>query len=241
MHARFGAAVLAAIVFSIPPRASAQDITGAWVLRPHLGTSPEQAAGFGRPGPSTPGEHGGAGGDGGMGGGGRGMGGGGGRGGMGGGGGRGGMGGGRGGMGGGMMGGGGISEQDRARMRAMARLAREAPERLTITREASTFTFADATGRTWPLTADGRKRKRLTGDGELSSKARLDGTALVVEETLGGPVKLEYRYVPETEGDVRRLRVLVSVTGGPQARSGRAGSPRALVRVYELATTPPAW
>lgn len=134
-------------------------------------------------------------------------------------------GGGFGGRGGGGLG--GRSDEDRQRMAATMRRLREAPERLTITYADQTVAFADGTGRAWKVTTDGKKQTSLTGDGEIESKARIDGARLIVEETISGRARLVYTYEPVEDAGVRRLSVHVKLEGGGPKRAPE------LTRVYD--------
>lgn len=166
------------------------EIVGAWTLNRDLSTKPEDVA---DPRDGSRAGRGGAGG---------------------------GFGGGRG--GGGSFGrGGGMgqpSEEDRKRMQAVARRLREAPERLTITYDGRTVAFANGDGRTWKVTTDGKTQTRLTGDGEIDIKGRIEGPKLIVEETVGGRAKLVYEYAPAEDAGTRRLSVKVKLDGGSVAR-----------------------
>lgn len=119
------------------------------------------------------------------------------------------------------------SDADRQRMAATMRRLREAPERLTITYADQTVAFADSIGRSWTVTTDGKKRTALTGDGEIESKARIDGARLIVEETIGGRARLVYTYEPVEDAGVRRLSVHVKLEGGGPRRAPE------LKRVYD--------
>ena len=172
--------VVLMVLASLPRPARAQDagpanLAGAWKLDPEASTFPPEPA-HRREG----GEHGGGGGMGHGGGMGR-----------------------HGGMGGpgGMMGGAGRpSEADMQKLEAAMRRLREAPQRLTIVKDPTHIAFTEETGAHWAVTVDGKKQKRLTGDGEIDVKGSYDGDALVVEEDLG-KMAITYRYRVLTEGD----------------------------------------
>jgi len=144
---------------------------------------------------------------------------------------RGGFGGGFGGRGGGGMSGGGRgpSENDLRRMRVLRRRLTEPPDRLTIVRDGARVLVTDGDGRSTAYTTDGRKEPRVTGDGEFTSKATLEGDAVVVEEDFGGGVRLTTRYAPILEGDEAQLEVTLKpdglkVPGDGRGRPNRDGA-----------------
>jgi len=103
------------------------------------------------------------------------------------------------------------------------------PDRLIITRTATTVTIADGLGRTATLKTDGKKQPRVTGEGEFTSKAHFDGEKLVVEDDFGGP-KVTTTFEPTLErGELARLIVTVSLDsqqgghGGPEGHGGSGG------------------
>lgn len=201
---------------SAPAAAAALPIIGAWTLNHDLTPQPpDRTSGAPPDGQSRGG--GGRGGFGGRGGG---------RGGFGGGMGGGGFGGGGRGMG----GGGRMSPEDRAQLMATMRRMREAPERLTITEDGGVMAFADDAGHSWKVTTDGKKQTLLTADGEIETKAHLDGAKLQVEEKLArGKLLYTYEVAPDDTG-VQRLAVHVKLDGG--GAGGR--TPPELTRVYDL-------
>jgi hypothetical protein len=140
-------------------------------------------------------------------------------------------GGGRGGFGGrgGPGGSGGPSEEEMHRMQAIRDRLTEIPERLIITRTATTVNITDGTGRTWNLNTDGKKQERLTGEGEFSSKTHFEGAKLVVEDDFKGP-KVITTFEPTLDGgEISRLIVTVKVEnmqrGGRGGGGGRGGPP----------------
>jgi len=196
------AALLIALLFQSGSYAAELTVVGGWTLNRELTTLPnpgderrpadggDRRGGQGRPG---------------------------GRGGTGGGGGRGGF-GGRGGMGG--FGGGAPNEADVHRMESVRARLTEIPDRLIITKTATSVTIADGFGRTATLKTDGKKQPRLTGEGQFSSKTRFDGAKLIVEDDFDGP-KVTTTYEPILDrGEINRLIVTVKVDNMPGA--GRA-------------------
>lgn len=189
------AIVLALALFLVPVRAAELTVAGAWVLNKDLTPMPD---GNRRP---PEGQRGGAGRGGG---------------------GRGGFGGGFGGRGG--PGGQGPSEADMHRMQAIRDRLTEIPERLIITKTATTVNITDGLGRTWMLNTDGKKQERLTGEGEFSSKTHFEGVKLVVEDDFKGP-KVITTFEPTLEGgEISRLIVTVKVDNMPNG-GGRGGPP----------------
>lgn len=157
-------------------------------------------------------------------------------------------GGGGGGRGGGMPGmGKGPSQDDMRRMGVVRRRMTEPPSSLVIVRDDAKVIVTDGDGRSVVYQTDGRKEERVTGDGEFSSRARLEGEVLVVEEDFGGGVKLTTRATPVWSENRERLEVTVTAAGLPKPpdRGGRPpedqeGRPRRgpidhVVRVYERA------
>jgi hypothetical protein len=119
------------------------------------------------------------------------------------------------------------SDEDRQRLAAIMRRLRDAPERLTITYADQTVAFADGSGRVWKVTTDGKKQTALTGDGEIESKARIEGARLIVEESISGRARLVYTYEPVEDAGIRRLSVHVKLEGGGPKRAPE------LKRVYD--------
>lgn len=144
----------------------------------------------------------------------------------GGGGGRGGYGGG--GRGGGFGRGGGGKEPDELEMHKMQAVRdrlTDIPERLTITRTETSVTIADALGRTATLKTDNKKQPRLTGEGEFTSKAHYEGAKLIVEDDFSGP-KVITTYEPLLDrGEIRQLKVTVSVENMPRGGGRGPGGP----------------
>ncbi|MGE3273982.1 MAG: hypothetical protein AB7O67_02645 [Vicinamibacterales bacterium] len=144
------------------------------------------------------------------------------------------------GRGGGMRGGpggGGFerpNEDDRLRLEAVMRRLRDVPERLTITHDGAEFAFASDAGRTWSARVDGEKVTRLTGDGEIVSKARFEHEALVIEEAVKDSPTLVFTYTPFDDHGLRRLKVTVAIEGrrGREA-GGESGDRPGLTRIYD--------
>ena len=132
-------------------------------------------------------------------------------------GGRGGFGGGRGGFGGrGGYGGraGGMSDEQRARMRQTMQLVFTAPASLVIAAADSSVTLV-ADGDTLRLLTDGRKVRReptSDGDGAVDIKGRWQGNDFVVERSVSGGGKVTEDYQRSAEG--KQLFVIVSFDGG---------------------------
>ena len=162
-------------------------------------------------------------------------------------------GGGRGGFGSrGGPGGGGPSEEEMHRMQAIRDRLTEIPDRLIITRTATTVTIADGFGRTATLNTDGKKQPRLTGEGEFSSKTQFDGVRLVMLGLTG--ITLSYSVITTLEpvleeGEISRLIVTLKLEdmrggggghGGPPPGRGHGGpagversGPPEIKRVYD--------
>ena len=142
--------------------------------------------------------------------------GGGGRGGFGGGGGRGGF-GGRGGGGRGRAGGGGagggMSDEQRQRMRQTMQLVFQAPQGLTLAETDSSVTIAPDSGQALVLYGDGRKlTQKVEGGGDIEIKARWLGNDFVVERKVSGGGKVSEDYLRSQDG--KQQYVIVSFDGG---------------------------
>jgi hypothetical protein len=193
-------ASLAFLLMSQTGRAAELSIVGAWVLNKDLTPMPDGAQ-------RRPAE------EGHRGGGGRG-------------------GGGRGGFG-GFGGGGGPHEPSDAeihKMEAIRDRLSDIPDHLTITRTDTSVTIADAFGRTMTLKTDGKKQPRLTGEGEFNSKSHFDGAKLMVEDDFNGPKVLTTFEPILDRGEIRQLKVTISVDGmggrgGGGGYSGGGGYP----------------
>ena len=136
-------------------------------------------------------------------------------------------GGGRGGFGGrgGPGGGQGPSEEEMHRMQAIRDRLTEIPDRLIITKSATTVTITDGFGRTWNLNTDGKKQERLTGEGEFSSKTHFEGARLVVEDDFKGP-RVITTFEPTLEGgEISRLIVTVKIENMQRGGGGGRGGP----------------
>lgn len=142
----------------------------------------------------------------------------------------------------GMGGGGQPNQDDQHRLDILRRRLSEAPETITISRNGVTLEFADSDGRSFTLKADGKKQDRITGDGEFKSRARLNGTALVVEDDFGDGAKAITTYTTMLYGDERLLEIQVTVeglpTGPPRMPGGSSGGqrqpPNSSKRIYEF-------
>jgi len=126
-------------------------------------------------------------------------------------------GGGRGGFGGAAGGGrisGGMSDDQRARMRQTMDLAFTAPASLEIAAGDSSVTLA-ADGDKLVLTTDGRKVRReakVEGEGAVDIKGRWQGNDLVVERSVSGGGKVSEDYLRSSDG--KQLYVIVNFDGG---------------------------
>jgi hypothetical protein len=126
-------------------------------------------------------------------------------------------GGGRGGFGGrggyrGDGGGGGMSAEQRARMRQTVQLALNAPATLTIAATDSTMLLTADTGAALLLYCDGRNFKQpVEGGGDLEIRGRWQGYDFVVERKVSGGGKVTEDYLRSQDG--KQLYVIVSVEG----------------------------
>ena len=141
------------------------------------------------------------------------------------------------------MGRGGPSEDEMRRMRVIMRRMTEPPASLVIVRDGLKVIVTDGEGRTMSYMTDGRKEERLTGDGEFTSRAKVEGEVLVIDEDFGGGVKLNTRVTPIVSENRQRLEVKLKAVGLPKRPGG--GDPDApeggagrgpldsVMRVYE--------
>jgi hypothetical protein len=149
---------------------------------------------------------------------------------------------------GGAMGGGGMarpSDEEIRKMQVIRRHLFEIPDRLIVVRDPQSVSVTDGNGRRMNYKLDGKKQDQFTGDGEFTTKSRVDGNRLIVEEDFGGR-KITVTYTPVFDGDTPRLEVTVKAEGGRGPGGGGrggsggsssdqpAGSPRELKRVYDL-------
>jgi hypothetical protein len=147
--------------------------------------------------------------------------------------------GGRGGSGMPGMGRSGPSEDDMRRVRVIRRRLFEAPAQVVVVRDGDRVSMTDGEGRSVTYKADGRKEDRITGDGEFTSRAHLEGEVLAVEEDFGGGVKLVTRYAPIVSENRQRLEVSLEASGLPKPPAGanrpggRTGPIDSVTRVYE--------
>jgi hypothetical protein len=133
------------------------------------------------------------------------------------------------------------SEDDLHRRDVLRRRLSEAPEKIVFSRDGVMIEYADSDGRRFTLKADGKKQTRVSGDGEFSSKSRIEGSALIVEDDFGDGAKAITKYSAMLYGDERLLEIEVTVEGLPSgpARVPGQGAPRgpasnASKRTYEF-------
>lgn len=136
------------------------------------------------------------------------------------------------GAGGGFTGEGRPDLDKRRRADAVVRRLKEAPPRLAIVSDGSLLTFQDGPHRSWSVTVGGKKTLRLTGDGEIETKAWVEDGQLMIEEDLNGPTTILYAYTTVEEEGVTRLEVTVSAKGRGGAR------PIEIRRIYDPARQP---
>jgi len=140
-------------------------------------------------------------------------------------------GGGRGGFGRGRDGGerGGMSDEQRQRMRQTMQLVFQAPLAFTIAQSDSSVTFASDSGGALELYADGRKvTQKVEGGGDVEIKGHWQGNDFVVERKVSGGGKVTEDYLRSEDG--KHLFVIVKSEGG----RGRSIEFR---RVYDGAAT----
>jgi len=118
--------------------------------------------------------------------------------------------------------------EEASKAREGVRLASLVPEKLTIGRDGATLVVTDAAGVVTRLTP-GKTEKSEIGALTIETKARWDGTTLVVDRKFEGGVKATDRYSMTPEP--RRL-VVVSKVENTAALGER---PRTLHRVYDAA------
>ncbi len=132
-----------------------------------------------------------------------------------------GMGGGRGGFGGrggygrGREGGarGGMSDEQRQRMRQTMQLVFNAPQALTIVETDSSVSFASESGAALVLHSGGRKvTQKVEGGGDVEITGRWQGSDFVVERTVSGGGKVTEDYLRSQDG--KQLFVIVKSEGG---------------------------
>jgi len=110
--------------------------------------------------------------------------------------------------------GGGMSDEQRARMRRTMDLAFTAPASLEIAAGDSSVTLA-ADGDKLALTTDGRKVRReakVEGEGAVDIKGRWQGNDQVVERSVSGGGKVSEDYMRSSDG--KQLYVIVNLDGG---------------------------
>lgn len=119
------------------------------------------------------------------------------------------------------------SSEELSKAREGVRLASLVPERLTIAKDGKTFVVTDPAGVTQRLTPDGKTTKSEIGALTIDTKARWDGTTLVVERKFEGGVKANDRY--SFTAEPRRLVIVTKV----EDTSAVGDRPRTLHRVYD--------
>lgn len=119
------------------------------------------------------------------------------------------------------------TSEELSKAREGVRLASLAPERLTIAKDGKTFVVTDPAGVTQRLTPDGKTTKSEIGALTIDTKAKWDGTTLVVERKFEGGVKANDRY--SFTAEPRRLVIVTKV----EDTSAVGDRPRTLHRVYD--------
>ena len=119
------------------------------------------------------------------------------------------------------------SSEELSKAREGVRLASLVPERLTIAKDGKTFVVTDPAGVTQRLTPDGKTTKSEIGALTIDTKAKWDGTTLVVERKFEGGVKANDRY--SFTAEPRRLVIVTKV----EDTSAVGDRPRTLHRVYD--------
>ena len=119
------------------------------------------------------------------------------------------------------------TSEELSKAREGVRLASLAPERLTIAKDGKTFVVTDPAGVTQRLTPDGKTTKSEIGALTIDTKAKWDGTTLVVERKFEGGVKANDRY--SFTAEPRRLVIVTKV----EDTSAAGDRPRTLHRVYD--------
>jgi len=117
-----------------------------------------------------------------------------------------------------------------ARAREAARLAMLVPERLTIVRDGDTIVVTDGEGVSQRLTTDGTATKSSVGAIKVETKAKWDGSTLVVERKFDAGVKITERY--SMSGAPRQLTI-ASRLENSKLRSDRV---RSFQRIYDPQT-----
>jgi len=124
-------------------------------------------------------------------------------------------GGGRGGFGRGRDGGerGGMSDEQRQRMRQTMQLVFQAPPAFTIVQTDSSVAFAPDSGAALVLSRDGRKvTQKVEGGGDVEVKGHWQGNDFVVERKVSGGGKVTEDYLRSQDG--KHLFVIVKSEGG---------------------------
>src|SRR5206468_415552 len=108
---------------------------------------------------------------------------------------------------------GGMSDEQRARMRQTMELAFQPPTTLTIASNDSTVTFTPDSGAALVIYGDGRKLKQsMEGGGDVEIKGHWQGNDFVVERKVSGGGKVSEDYLRSQDGT--QLYVIVSFDGG---------------------------
>src|SRR5262245_57603217 len=119
------------------------------------------------------------------------------------------------------------SSEETAKAREGMRLASLVPDRLTIVKDGKTFVVTDPAGVTQRLTPDGKTTKSEIGALTIDTKAKWEGTTLVVERKFEGGVKANERY--SFTAEPRRLVIVTKV----EDTSSVGDRPRTFQRVYD--------
>jgi hypothetical protein len=125
-------------------------------------------------------------------------------------------------------GGGRADPEDMAKAREGLRLAMITSERLTIVRDGKLYVVTDAQGGSQKWTADGKTSTSEIGALTVETKAKWDGSALVVERKFEGGVKATDRYT--VAGNPKQL-VIASKIENKKIPGERD---RTFQRVYDL-------
>jgi len=108
---------------------------------------------------------------------------------------------------------GGMSDEQRQRMRQTMQLVLSAPAAFTIAETDSSVTFVPDSGAALALASNGRKvTQKVEGSGDVEIKGHWQGNDFVVERKLSGGGKVTEDYLRSQDG--RQLYVIVGFDGG---------------------------
>src|SRR5438034_2989766 len=117
------------------------------------------------------------------------------------------------GRGGGERGGGGMSDEQRQRMRQTMQLVFDAPPALMIVETDSSLAFGSDSGAALVLHDDGRKVTQIVdGGGDVEIKGHWQASDFVVERRVSGGGKVTEAYLRSQDG--KQLYVIVKFEGG---------------------------